>query len=171
MPAEKLDVKSDSFDAVLCGLGMMYVTDFAGSIQEMHRVTRPGGRAASAVWGRRGACGWADIFEIVDRRVNTDVCPLFFQLGTGDLQKRLFEGAGFADVKSERINVALEYDDPEIACAAAFAGGPVAMAYSRFDERTREKAHREYLDSIAPYLKDGVYRIPGEFVVTLGRKP
>ncbi|MDH4038197.1 MAG: class I SAM-dependent methyltransferase [Candidatus Krumholzibacteria bacterium] len=172
MEAEKLDVKDDFFDAVLCGLGMMYVTDFAGSIKEMYRVTKPGGRAASAVWGRRGSCGWADIFEIVERRVSTDVCPLFFQLGTGDTQKRLFEGAGFKDVKNERINVTLDYENARDACIAAFAGGPVAMAYSRFDEKTRERAYEEYTESIAPFKQGGVYKIPGEFVVTLGtRKP
>lgn len=171
MAAEALDVRDAWFDVVLCGLGMMYVTDFAGSIREMHRATKPGGRAASAVWGRRGACGWADVFEIVDRRVNTDVCPLFFQLGTGDTQKRLFEGAGFTDVRNERITVTLDYPTPEDACLAAFAGGPVAMAYARFDEDTREKAHQEYIASIAPFQQDGVYRIPGEFVVTLGRRP
>ena len=170
MPAEKLDVEDGGFDVVLCGLGMMYVTDFAGSIKEMYRVTKSGGRAASAVWGRRGACGWAEIFDIVDRRVNTDVCPLFFQLGTGEMQQHLFEAAGFRDVRTERITVTLDYDNPEEACLAAFAGGPVAMAYSRFDEPTREAAHREYVESIAPFKQGDVYRIPGEFVVTLGSR-
>jgi ubiquinone/menaquinone biosynthesis C-methylase UbiE len=170
MEAERLDVKDGVFDVTLCALGMMYVVDFAGSIREMYRVTKPGGRAASAVWGRRGACGWADIFEIVQRRVNTDVCPLFFQLGTGDMQKRLFEGAGFKDVRDERITTTLDYETAEEACVAAFAGGPVAMAYSRFDEPTRERANREYIESIAPFKQGGIYRIPGEFVVTLGRK-
>lgn len=170
MAAEKLDFGDGAFDAVLCGFGMMYVVDFAGSISEMSRVAKPGGRAVSAVWGRRGACGWAEIFEIVQKRVNSDVCPMFFQLGTGDLQGQLFEAAGFCDVRSERINVTLDYDNEEEACVAAFAGGPVAMAYSRFDDATRASANQEYLESIAPYLEKGVYRIPGEFVVTFGRK-
>jgi SAM-dependent methyltransferase len=170
MPAEQMDFEDGSFDAVLCGLGMMYVVDFAGAIREMFRVTKPGGRAVSAVWGKRGACGWAEIFPIVEKRVSSDVCPMFFQLGTGDLQKQLFEAAGFVDVTSERINVSLDYDDAEAACVAAFAGGPVAMAYSRFDDATRASANAEYIESIAPFLKDGVYRIPGEYVVTRGRR-
>jgi ubiquinone/menaquinone biosynthesis C-methylase UbiE len=168
MEAEKLDLDDASFDAVLCGLGMMYVTDFAGSIREMFRVTRPGGRAVSAVWGRRGACGWAEIFPIVERRVQSDVCPMFFQLGTGDVQRTMFEQAGFSDVTSERIDVTLDYVDADAACDAAFAGGPVAMAYSRFDEPTRRDAHAEYTESITPFLDNGIYRIPGEFVVAHG---
>jgi len=170
MEAEELGVEDESFDAVLCALGLMYVTDFAGSIREMHRVTKPGGRAVSAVWGRRDRCGWAEIFSIVDRRVSTDVCPLFFQLGTGGFQKMLFEQAGFSNVRSETIHTVLEYETDEQACAAAFAGGPVSMAYSRFDEATRESAHAEYLESIAAFRNGNGYEIPGEFVITSGER-
>lgn len=168
MAAEELGFPDASFDAVLCGLGMMYVTDFAGSIGEMFRVTRPGGRAVSAVWGKRDRCGWAEIFPIVERRVASDVCPMFFQLGTGDVQKMLFEAAGFTDVHSDRITTTLEYESGEEACIAAFAGGPVAMAYSRFDEPTRAGAYAEYLESIAAHRAGNGYAVPGEFVVTLG---
>jgi ubiquinone/menaquinone biosynthesis C-methylase UbiE len=168
MEAEQLDFSDASFDAVLCGLGMMYVTDFAGSIREMLRVTRPGGRAVSAVWGRRDHCGWSEIFEIVQRRVASEVCPMFFQLGTGDTQKMLFEAAGFADVQSDRLTTRLEYQSGEEACTAAFVGGPVAMAYSRFDDATRAGAHAEYLDSIAAHRRGDGYVLPGEFVVTIG---
>ncbi len=168
MAAEKLEFPDGAFDAALCGLGMMYVTDFAGSIGEMFRVTRPGGRAVSAVWGKRDRCGWAEIFPIVERRVASDVCPMFFQLGTGDVQKMLFEAAGFSEVRSDRISTALEYESGEEACVAAFAGGPVAMAYSRFDEPTRLSAYAEYLESIAAHRRGNGYAVPGEFVVTVG---
>ena len=168
MEAESLAFGDASFDAVLCGLGMMYVTDFAGAIREMFRVTGQGGRAVSAVWGKRAHCGWAEIFEIVERRVSSEVCPMFFQLGTGDLQKLLFEAAGFTDVRSDRINTVLEYVSGEEACVAAFVGGPVAMAYSRFDDETRLGAHAEYLASIAAHRRGEGYALPGEFVITVG---
>jgi ubiquinone/menaquinone biosynthesis C-methylase UbiE len=170
MEAEHIEFPDGSFDAVICGLGLMYVVDFAGSIREMFRVTKPVGRAVSAVWGRRGRCGWADIFEIVQRRVHTEVCPMFFQLGTGDVQKALFEAAGFASVRSERIAVSLDYESGDDACDAAFAGGPVAMAYSRFNEPTRLGAHEEYLRSIDAFRRGDGYAIPGEYVVTIGTR-
>ena len=131
----------------------------------------PGGRAAAAVWGARAKCGWADIFPIVDARVSSEVCPLFFQLGTKDSLERSFTQAGFADVRFERLEVELSYASSEEALSAAFRGGPVALAYSRFDEVTRQAVHTEYLQSIEGF-RDGVgYRIPGEFVVAIGVKP
>jgi ubiquinone/menaquinone biosynthesis C-methylase UbiE len=171
LDAEQLDeVPDQSFDVALCALGLMYVPDPAAALAQMHRVLRPGGRAASAVWGARAGCGWADIFPIVESRVQSDVCPMFFQLGTGASQQRAFEAAGFEQVHSERLTTTLHYATGDQAADAAFAGGPVAMAYSRFDEMTRISARADYITSIEPYRVDTGYDIPGEFVVTRGHR-
>ena len=165
MDAEALDVADASFDAVLCALGLMYVPDPVQALREFRRALRPGGRMVAAVWGARKHCGWAEIFPIVDRRVASEVCPMFFQLGTGEALAAAAQAAGFGDISSHRLSTVLEYDSGETACAAAFAGGPVALAYSRFDDRTRAEAHAEYLDSIAPWRHGSAYAVPGEFVV------
>jgi ubiquinone/menaquinone biosynthesis C-methylase UbiE len=170
MDAETLHCSDGAFDVALCALGLMYVPQPLQALREMYRVLKPGGRAVAAVWGQRGRCGWAEIFPIVDARVNTEVCPLFFQLGTQDMLAQTFEAAGFKDVVSERLSTILSYDSPADACGAAFAGGPVALAYARFDDRTRQEAHAEYLASIEPYRTGDGYDMPGEFVVVSGRK-
>lgn len=170
MDAEDLRFPDVTFDAALCALGLMYVPDPLKALQEMRRVLGPGGRAVAAVWGARKNCGWAEIFPIVDSRVRSEVCPLFFQLGTGDALKYTMEAADLADVVVGRLTTTLVYDSGEEACGAAFAGGPVALAYSRFDERTSAEAHAEYLASIEPYRRGDGYAIPGEFVVARGRK-
>ncbi|MBT8399216.1 MAG: methyltransferase domain-containing protein, partial [Rhodothermia bacterium] len=128
MDAESLDFPDNSFDAVLCGLGLMYVPDPISCLREMHRVLGSGKRAVTAVWGRRDRCGWAEVFPIVDRRVASEVCPMFFQLGTGDASSFAFDEAGFDDIHLERMSVILHYASEEEACAAVFAGGPVALA-------------------------------------------
>jgi hypothetical protein len=46
----------------------------------------------------------------------------------------------------------------------------VSLAYSRFDARTRQAAHAEYLAAIAPYRRGNGYAIPGEFVFAYGYK-
>lgn len=167
--AEGLPFPAASFDAVVCGLGLMYVPDPVKALTEMRRVLRPGGRAAVAVWGARANCGWAEIFPITAARVASEVCPLFFRLGTRDVLARTFEEAGFADAGLRRLRTMLTYASVAEALDAAFRGGPVALAYSRFDEATKRAVHHEYLESIAGFRVGGGYRIPGEFVVAAGR--
>jgi SAM-dependent methyltransferase len=169
--AEALPFADASFDAALCGLGLMYVSDPLAALCEMRRLLRPGGRAAAAVWGARRQCGWAEIFPITDARVTSEVCPMFFHLGTGDMLARTFAAAGFIEVRAERLVTTLGYASPEAALSAVFCGGPVALAYSRFDDATRRAVHAEYLDSIAAYRSGGGYRVPGEFVVAAARAP
>jgi ubiquinone/menaquinone biosynthesis C-methylase UbiE len=170
MDAEALQLSTDTFDVALCALGLMYVPNPLQALQEMHRVLKPGGRVAIAVWGRRAHCGWADIFPIVEARVRSEVCPLFFQLGAQHVLAQTLQSAGFQDVEDECLSTILHYDTPESACAAAFAGGPVALAYSHFDEVLRAEAHAAYLDSIAAYQSAGGYDMPGEFVIAHGHK-
>jgi ubiquinone/menaquinone biosynthesis C-methylase UbiE len=168
--SEQLPFPANSFNAALCSLGLMYFPDPAASLRQMFIALAPDGRAVAAVWGERERCGWAGIFPVVDARVQSEVCPMFFQLGTGTNLEATFGLAGFRELRSERLKTVLHYDSAEEACGAAFAGGPVALAYSRFNSSTRASAHREYLDSIERFRTGTCYDVPGEFVVTFGRK-
>lgn len=170
-PAEELTVDGP-FDVALCSLGLMYVPDPARALVEMHRVLRPGGRIAVSVWGERRRCGWAALFGIVDARVASDVCPLFFVLGGPGVLAGQLERAGFSDVCHQRLSTSLDYANDDDAVGAAFLGGPVALANAHFDPSTRAAAERDYLDSLADYRTDsGGYRVPGEFVIAWGRRP
>ena len=138
MDAEELSLEDNTFDAALCGLGLMYMPDPCKALKEMHRVLKPGGRAVAAVWGQRIHCGWADLFEIVDQHVASEVCPMFFNLGNPDMLKLNFEAAGFRDMRIQRISTLLKYKDEKEALGAAFEAGPVALAYHKFNEETRQ---------------------------------
>lgn len=170
MDAEVLESNLIAFDAALCSLGLMYVPDPERALQELHRVLRHGGRAVVSVWGRRSRCGWAGAFSIVDARVESEVCPLFFRLGTGDALGEAMKAAGFGEVVMERIATQLDFATDDEACGAAFVGGPVALAYSRFDDGARREVCGEYLASIAQYRAGAGYSMPGEFVIAAGRK-
>ena len=170
MDAEELDVEDHSYDIALCALGLMYFPDPLKAMKEMHRSIKPGGHAVVAVWGQRKNCGWAEVFEIVDRRVASEVCPMFFNLGNeGTLQKYMSAG-GFKNISVERINSALNYSSGEEACGAAFLGGPVALAYSKFSDDVKKEVYIEYLASIKSFKGSDGYQVPGEFVVAIGYK-
>ena len=171
MDAETLNLPDATFDVVMCSLGLMYLPDAQRALREWRRVLKPGGRVAIAVWGKRANCGWSPVFPIVAAEVDSDVCPMFFSLGEADALVQLCEDSGFSDVRQRRVASTLKYDDAEAACDAAFIGGPVALAWSRFDEEVRAEARARYKHAIEPWRCTHGYRIPGEFVIVAGTNP
>ena len=171
MDAEQLDLPDARFDVALCALGLMYVPDPAKAAREMRRVLRPGGRMVIAVWGERARCGWADLFSIVDAEVSSEVCPLFFRLGQQEALQRLCLAEKFQHVTQHRISATLAYADADAACRAAFVGGPVALAWSRFDDAVKARVCTRYLQSIAAFRHGEGYRVPGEFVIVAAAVP
>lgn len=168
--AQALDqlLPEGGFDVLLCGLGLMYMPDPEAALAALVRCLRPGGRLLASVWGERRGCGWAEIFPIVDRRVQSEVCPLFFRLGSGAALCEALHQAGLVELRSRRLTTWLSYEGARSACDAALVGGPVALAYSRFDRRTREAVQAEYLSSIERWCEGGRYRLPGSFVIASG---
>lgn len=165
MDAENLALPDASFDVVLCALGLMYMPDPERAVQEMRRVMRPDGRVVIAVWGERSRCGWSSMFGIVDAEVSSDVCPLFFRLGQAGALACLCAGVNLEVIAERRIVAALAYADGHDACNAALAGGPVALAWSRFDDEVRARVRARYLESIESWRIGQGYGIPAEFVV------
>lgn len=163
--AEELGCDPSAYDVALCSLGLMYVPRPAVALTAMHRALRPRGRIAVSVWGARKQCGWAEIFPIVDQRVQSDVCPMFFALGASGAIEATLEGAGFRDIEVTRLDVELAYDDASQAIGAAFLGGPVALPYGRFDDEEKREVEQEYLASLSEFRHGEGFRVPGEFVV------
>lgn len=168
MNAEALEYEDDRFDRALCGLGLMYMPEPRVALSEMKRVLRPGGVASVAVWGERRNCGWAEIFPIVDARVHSEVCPLFFGLGSNGALVSDLEGAGFVNVKERRIKTMLSFDNSKRVVSAVIDGGAVALAAKRFDHATRQAVDEEFLESVESYRNGDRYEISGEFVIASG---
>lgn len=171
MDAEALDLPTAGFDTVLCSLGLMYAPVPERALAEMRRVLKPGGRLALAVWGERARCAWASSLPIVDDEVSSEVCPLFFRLGQGETLAALCAEHGFSFVRSVRLAVDIRFPDGDAACRAQFLGGPLALAWSRFDAATRARVRERYLASIEPWRSGQAYALPAEFVIVSAGAP
>jgi SAM-dependent methyltransferase len=101
--AHALPFPEASFDAVLCGYGLMHLPDPAVALREMQRVLRPAGRAAVSVWDSAGA-GFTLVYEAVRARGKIDVIlphgPDFFQFGSPERMQAALADSGFTEVEA-----------------------------------------------------------------------
>jgi SAM-dependent methyltransferase len=105
--AQAMPFAANSFDAVVCGYGLMHLPVPAAALREMLRVLRPGCRAAMSVWDAAGP-GLTLVYEAVRARGRLDVGlphgPDFFQFGSPERMHAKLTEAGFADVAAQSLN-------------------------------------------------------------------
>ncbi len=165
MDAQALAFDDGAFDVVVCSLGLMYLPDPERCLAEAARVLREGGRLVVAVWGDPAQCGWSAVFGLVDAEVASDVCPLFFRLGADAALRHALGCASFGSIALRRLPATFVHRDADDACLAAFEGGPLALAWSRFDDATKARVRDRYLASIDRCRSGSGYAVPGEFVI------
>ncbi|HET7030179.1 MAG TPA: methyltransferase domain-containing protein [Candidatus Limnocylindrales bacterium] len=108
--AEALPFDDDAFDAALAQLVVHFMSDPPAGIQEMARVTRPGGTVAACVWDFGGGRGPLGPFWVAAREVDPDVNDESERAGalSGQLAA-LFRGAGLRDVEESDLAVQRSY--------------------------------------------------------------
>lgn len=170
MDAEELNLHDNTFDKVVCSLGLMYFPHPDKALDEILRVLKPEGQLAVMVWGDRKNCGWSDFFPNIEKRVKSIAYTLYFQLGTGRTLHKAFEKAWFNNIISNRFTTSMYFKDSEEAFSAIYWGGVLASVIEGFDKPTLLEVKKEYLRSIQSYRNGNSYNIPGEFVIVRGEK-
>ena len=108
--AQDLPFDDDSFDAVVCGYGVMHVPEPEIALREMRRVVRPGGRVAISVWDSSTPNnGFGLIYGAIGAGGRLDVPlphgPDFFQFGSEKKMRAALTEIGFADVHANLIDL------------------------------------------------------------------
>jgi SAM-dependent methyltransferase len=98
--AQVLPFVNETFDAVVCGYGLMHLPEPALALREILRVLRTGGRASFSVWDASGV-GFTLVYEAV-RACGSMTIPLphgpdFFQFGSPGRMRAALTESGFAD--------------------------------------------------------------------------
>ena len=99
---ESMPLEDESFDAVLCQLGLQFVTDKAAAAREMTRVVAPGGRILVSV---PTPTQFFDVLEQAFARHVPAGAPfvrMVFSLDDAAELERLFRAAGLRDVVVRR---------------------------------------------------------------------
>jgi len=127
--AQSLPFDDDSFDAVVCGYGVIHVPDPEKALTEMRRVLRPSGRLAVSVWeAPKPSNGFGILFGALkqhgDLTVPLPQGPDFFQFSESDAMSVALQSVGLREVTVKSVAQAWDLKAP-LAMIEAIAEGAV----------------------------------------------
>ena len=149
--AESLPYPDDLFDHALAQLVVHFMTDPVGGLQEMGRVTRPGGTVSACVWDFAGGRGpisplWRAARDLDPGVVDESELP---GAREGDLEQ-LCHAAGLARVKGGELSISTHHESFDLWWEPyTFGVGPAGAYVSGLDEEHRD-ALREHCRELLP---------------------
>ncbi len=150
--AESLPFDDASFDATVAQLVVHFMSDPAGGLREMARVTRPGGVVAACVWDHDGGRSplstcWDAIRELDPGAVDEAGLP---GARDGHLEELCAE-VGFDRVESGVLTVALSFSDFEDWWEPyTFGIGPLGAYVAALDDDRREALRQRCAELVGP---------------------
>jgi SAM-dependent methyltransferase len=171
--AQALPIESASFDAVVSGLMLNFVSQPARAVAEMARVTRPEGAVAAYVWD------YAEKMELMryfwDAVVALD--PSALELDEGrrfpickpSPLAELFEDAGLQKVEVSPIDIPTHFRNFDDYWSPFLGGQGPAPGYAMSLSEERRGALREHIRSSLPMAKDGSIPLMARAWAVLGR--
>jgi SAM-dependent methyltransferase len=169
MDAENIDLDPDSFDAVICQLGLMLFPDPAKVLRAMRRVVRPEGKVAALVFSTAEKNPYQGITMGVARRFGSVPLPLF-SLGEAKVLESTFRESGLLDVTVRAVSFGRHFSSatemiPRLK-ETAFLRGPI----EKLGEAERKQAWAEIERELSQFEGPNGVEIPGEFLIGVGTK-
>ena len=165
-----------SYDVVLCREGLMFASDPIGAAREIHRVLRPGGRMAVAVWGPRERNPWLGlVFDAVSQHLGKPVPPPCvpgpFALADANVLRAVFDAAALDDVTVGEVSVPLHEAtfDAWWERTSALAG-PLVNLLKALPADDARRLRARVRDIVAPYASDEGLRFPGVALLAGARR-
>jgi len=174
MDGQTLACRSDSFDAALCMLGLMFFPDPMQGASELCRVMRRGARAAVCVWPRHDRAPFPGIvLGVLAHHAPDQRAELLssFSLGDPDHLHAVLRNGGLSRVEITSVVRRVVFDgfddfwDP-----IATGGARASQALLGLPTAKREAVRREVRALIAPFERDGRLTIDVETLIAIGVK-
>ncbi|HEV8297316.1 MAG TPA: methyltransferase domain-containing protein [Acidimicrobiales bacterium] len=174
---EQIDQPDASYDIVLCREGLMFAVNPDEAAREIHRVLRPAGRVAIAVWGPRDQNPWLSlVFDAVSAQIGSPVPPPGmpgpFSLDDPSRLGDLLTAAGLTDVVVEEIPTPLRAPSFEAWWARTSAiAGPLAGLLANLPEPARVAIAERLRAAVQPYTTSAGVELPGLALVASAHRP
>lgn len=162
--AGQLPLPDDRFDVAFCQQALQFFPDRLGSLRELRRVLRAGGRLAFCV-SRELACN--PLLQSQAAALEKHVGPeasgavrAICSLPDGDEIHTLFEEAGFKNVEVETVSLTLRHPDGRAFAAGAMGGMHTGDKLSQISEAQRQQCIDDFLTELDDCFDGTAIRFP-----------
>jgi ubiquinone/menaquinone biosynthesis C-methylase UbiE len=166
---QSLTFADESFDAVICNMGLMYFPDASRGLREFRRVLRAGGHVAASVYAAPGRSMLGGLHLSIGRHIAPKAAEYwrFYSLGNERYLRTLFEVAGFADIeiRSKKLHLTFPSFDAYFGGVETGAGS-AGQDYMALGEEARSLVREE----VRKYVQDvgGPIQIEAEIRLASG---
>ena len=177
MDGEHLEVESDSYDAVISRVGLIYFPDQQRALTGMLRALRPGGRLAAIVYSTPDKNGFFSVpIGIIRRRAQLPPPqpgqPGPFSLGAPGVIEAAYRRAGFVDIQTHVVPAPLRMRSAaECVRFEHESFGALHQMLAGLEQRERQAAWDEIADALQEFEGPAGFEGPCELLVAAGTKP
>ena len=169
--AEAMPLPDESFDVVLCQLGLQFIPDKGAALREMRRVLVPGGRLLASV---PGPSAFFDVMdEAIARHVDAETAAfvrLVFSLYDPARLEALARDAGLRDVSVRTYAKTLRLPAPADFLWQYVQSTPLAATVAQVSDERRAALERDVVAGWQPFTADGGITYRQDVAVTTGRR-
>lgn len=174
MDAQALGFKDESFDAVVCQLGLMFMPDAASALREWTRVLRPRSRLAVCVYATPDRVPlYGILMDELSRRLpgERDVLYQPSALADAHLLERLLTGAGLNDVRvieETRVHRFASFDEYWGPFRAG--AGRHGQLYTRLTAPVQQEVEAAVRDRMGRFGVGGALEIAADVFIGVGER-
>ena len=176
--ADSLPFENNSFDAVVCRLGVMFFPDPLAGLREMLRVTTREAALSLAVWGKSELNPFSYLItDVLARHFGTagsadPNAPGAFRFAEPDSLARILRQAGAIEVKERplKFQISAPISPKEFWAMRSETSGTLREKLATLSAPQQELIAREVQQAVREFFPNDQMRFPAQMIIVSGMK-
>lgn len=176
--ADSLPFPDNTFDVVVCRLGVMFFRDTVAAIREIMRVLKPNGRMAFAVWGKSDINPFCyAVTRVMERHVKSPAAdpdaPNAFRFAEPGKLSNVMRQAGAIDVDEGIVSfdIAAPISAQQFWQMRSQTSDTLRLKLVQLSADEQAQIATEVEQEVKEFFPSGQMKFPAQLIIATGNKP